>query len=147
MAEPFAHPVEVHPEHQRQSPRVGDRAAAQGHRTGRPFLCGHDCPHVGAGVTADQLRRFLDSLDARAAYCREEVCAASFGDHRDDREEEAEIAGDCRRYLQEATGLKFPPSSPPAAWPLPRPRYTHAQVSCDAGRTWHEWTTLVGKEW
>jgi hypothetical protein len=36
-----------------------------------PFLCDDRCPHVRAGATAGQVKRFLDSLDARVARCRD----------------------------------------------------------------------------
>jgi hypothetical protein len=31
-----------------------------------PFVCDHGCPHVRAGATRKQVKRFLDSLDAAA---------------------------------------------------------------------------------
>jgi len=102
-----------------------------------PFLCAHDCPHVDAGAAPDQLRRFLDTLDARAAYCREEARGAPLGD-RVNRTAEVEIMGECRRHLAEATGITFPLSSPPAGWPPPK----HPDagkilaVSYDRGLTW-----------
>jgi hypothetical protein len=37
---------------------------------GAPFLCDDRCPHVRAGASAAQLKRFLDSLDVEIANLR-----------------------------------------------------------------------------
>jgi hypothetical protein len=89
---------------------------------GAPFLCDHACPHVDKGATPEQLRRFLDSIDAHAALCREnaEHGHSMYGTYEQDQAEEAEIMGECRRHLEEATGLVFPPSAAPAGWPPAR---------------------------
>jgi hypothetical protein len=44
--------------------------------------------------------------------------------------------GDCRRYLEETTGVAFPPSSPPAGWPPPPRKLVSVRSSTDGGKTW-----------
>ena len=104
-----------------------------------PFLCNQCCAHVAAGASPEQLRRFVDAIAARAALCRENAKQTSlYGTYEKDAAEEAEIMRECRRDFGKATGIDFPPSSPPAGWPPPRPRFTVVRFSRDGGKTWRK---------
>lgn len=84
-----------------------------------PFLCAHDCSHVHAGASPDELRRFFDALDLHQAQCSRSG-SSGHGTYAEDQREEALIVWECRRDLAKILGL--PPEPAPGELPPEKAR-------------------------
>lgn len=76
--------------------------------------CDHDCTHVASGATADQCKRFLDALDARAALLRlrESECDSRSDPCMEGYEGERYVCERWRAQLAELAGAAGPAAAP-----------------------------------
>ena len=75
-----------------------------------PATCERACGHMEVGMTPEQVKRYLDTLDAYLVSCRARMGRRSFGDQVwEDLELEVYEVGRCREHL--AGILKEPPES------------------------------------